>query len=426
MALARGVTQDLAGGRDGAIVTHFDATMKARLSATQLAAGWRSASGPLGPYEGPGQVSTQSVGANLVVGVLARFARGELDVTTTFLPTGEIAGLFLHPVNSSASATTASSAAWRPPSYDHPGRFSTRVVTVGSGPLAVHGILTLPHGPGPFPAVVLVPGSGPVNANEAVGAEEPFRDLAEGLSSQGVVVLRYDKVTLDHPSAFANSSVTSGQTDVVPAVVAINQLRHTPGVDSARIVVIGHSLGAALAPRIASMALPLAGLVLLAAPARPLQDSLLGQVRYLDSLKGPLSASERGALATLAAQVARANAPGLSPATPAGQLPFGLPASYWLYQRAYNGPKTAAALPPMPVLLLQGGRDYEVPASNLGIWRAALAGRPAASFVLFPTLDHLFIAGSGPSTPAQYQVPGHVAASVIQRITSFVAGLIRV
>ncbi len=318
--------------------------------------------------------------------------------------------------------TAGSPDAWRPPAYDHPGSFTSRAVTVGTGALAVHGMLTTPHGPGPFPAVVLVPGSGPEDANETVGAEEPFRDLADGLSSQGIVVLRYDKPTLDHPEAFIDDqSVTSGQTDVTPALAAIVQLRHTPGVDPTDIVIVGHSLGANLAPRIAAMASPVAGLVLLAAPAGPLQDYLVPQTRYLDSLKGPLTAPERAGLATLAHQVATADSLGLSLATPARELPLGQPASYWLYQRAYNGPRTAASLPSMPMLVAHGGRDYQVPPSDLGTWRKALAGRPAATFALFPALDHLLVTGSGPSTPAAYQLPGHVAAIVVERIAAFVS-----
>jgi hypothetical protein len=74
----------------------------------------------------------------------------------------------------------------------------------------------------------------------------------------------------------------------------------------------------------------------------------------------------------------------------------------------------------MPILVLQGGRDYQVPPTNLSIWRLALAGRPRASFALLPHLNHLFIVGSGRSTPAEYQVPGHVAKTVVMRITRFV------
>jgi predicted dienelactone hydrolase len=72
-------------------------------------------------------------------------------------------------------------------------------VKLGSEPFLLGATLTLPTGTGPFPAVVLVHGSGPQDRDEPLGANRVFRDLAEGLASKGVVVLRYDKRTKIYP-----------------------------------------------------------------------------------------------------------------------------------------------------------------------------------------------------------------------------------
>ena len=73
-----------------------------------------------------------------------------------------------------------------------------------------------------------------------------------------------------------------------------------------------------------------------------------------------------------------------------------------------------------PMLIMQGGRDYQVTPAELEKWKAALAARRDVTFRSYPTLNHLFIAGSGPSVPAEYNVPGHVAEEVIIDIVNWI------
>lgn len=96
-------------------------------------------------------------------------------------------------------------AAPSPPPYADRATFAEQEVVVGSGEWALPGTLSLPNGAGPFPAVVLVHGSGPADRDETVGPNKPFRDLAWGLASRGVAVLRYDKRTRVHGHKFASS-----------------------------------------------------------------------------------------------------------------------------------------------------------------------------------------------------------------------------
>ncbi len=84
---------------------------------------------------------------------------------------------------------------YAPPDYAVAGAYTEREVTVGSGEWALPGTLTMPAGPGRFPAVVLVHGSGPNDRDETFGPNKTFKDLALGLASRGVAVLRYDKRT---------------------------------------------------------------------------------------------------------------------------------------------------------------------------------------------------------------------------------------
>ena len=111
--------------------------------------------------------------------------------------------------------------------------------------------------------------------------------------------------------------------------------------------------------------------------------------------------------------------PKLSAQTPAKDLPLGVPAEYWLSLRGYD-PTAVAAKLSMPVLVLSGERDYQVPAADWELWQKALTGKSAATLKRFSGLNHLFIEGSGPPTPAEYEKEGHVAEAVVETIAGWV------
>jgi len=282
------------------------------------------------------------------------------------------------------------------------------------------GTLSIPNGQGPFPALLLVHGSGPNDRDETVGANKPFRDLAWGLASKGVAVLRYDKRTKAYPEELAalSSTLTVNEEVVDDAVAAAALLRTQGSVDPKREFVLGHSLGGTLIPRIALADPQAAGFVILAGATRPLEDLMLIQSEYLARLDGTLSAYEVAALDELKRQVDQVKDPGLSTAAhPQGLL--GAPVSYWLDLRAYN-PAEVAVTVDQPMLILQGGRDYQVGVEDLNGWKLTLSSRTDVQFKLYAGLNHLFMPGDGKSTPAEYQTPGHVAEEVVNDIADWV------
>jgi hypothetical protein len=119
--------------------------------------------------------------------------------------------------------------------------------------------------------------------------------------------------------------------------------------------------------------------------------------------------------------VAAVDDPGLSAATPASDLPFGTHAAYWLDLRGYD-PAAAAAELGKPVLVIQGGRDYQATvADDLSRWQAALAGRPDVTIRVYPADNHLFFPGSGPSSPVEYEPAQHVDPEVVADMASWLA-----
>src|SRR5215471_14652653 len=162
-----------------------------------------------------------------------------------------------------------------------------RIVScLSNGEWILPGTLSVPKGEGPFAAVVLVHGSGPNDRDETIGPNKPFRDLAWGLASQGIVVLRYDKRTKVYPEKMRElvSTLTVKEEVIDDALNAVSLLRGIPGVNPQRIVVLGHSLGGYLLPRIGAADRGIAGLIMLAGMCRPFEDAILDQFSYIYSL----------------------------------------------------------------------------------------------------------------------------------------------
>ena len=167
---------------------------------------------------------------------------------------------------------------------------------------------------------------------------------------------------------------------------------------------LGHSLGGMLIPRIGAADASLAGLIVLAGAARSLEDAILEQTRYIAMGDGAITAEEQSGIDNAAKLGVRVRALTVADAKSAEPI-FGAPASYWLDLRGYDPPSAAKALK-QPMLVLQGERDYQVTMAEFEKWKAALAGRTNVTFRLYPALNHLFIAGTGKSLPAEYRHPG--------------------
>ena len=181
---------------------------------------------------------------------------------------------------------------------------------------------------------------------------------------------------------------------------------------------LGHSLGGMLAPRIWLADPAIAGVIVLAGAARPLEDAIVAQSRYLASADGTTSPEEQRAIDDAVALAASVRA--LKPEdAKSGRMIAGTRPSYWLDLRGYD-PTAAAAKVKAPMLILQGGRDYQVTPEEFEKWKAALGARRDVTFHSYPLLNHLFIAGAEPSLPAEYQVPGHVAEEVVRDIASWI------
>ena len=236
------------------------------------------------------------------------------------------------------------------------------------------------------PIVVMVHGSGALDCDETVYSNKPFRDIAEELAAKGIATLRYDKRTY----VYRHPLTTMEDETILDALSAIRLARHY----SHRVFLLGHSLGAMLAPLIADRDEgQLAGIIMMAAPARDLEEVVREQLDYL--------------------------------------LPSGANPSYkeqqieQLRQQAphYFQPQRQTAVAQhlsLPVLILQGERDYQVTTEDFRLWQQSLQGKNNVRYHSYPRLNHLFMEGEGRSTPLEYLTEGHVAKYVIDDVATFI------
>ncbi|MDN4059807.1 alpha/beta fold hydrolase [Massilia sp. YIM B02769] len=270
------------------------------------------------------------------------------------------------------------------------------------------GTFTVPQGKGPFPAVVLVHGSGSIDRDGSVFGHKTLLVLADHLSRQGIAVLRYDKRGVGKSSGKLKEATTRDLA--ADAEAALRFLRGRAEVDSQRIGVIGHSEGGLVAPLLASRDPGIAFVVMLAGPGVRGDRLLVEQHALLARARGvPEAAIEKDRTmnrALFAAMVeeptleAARNKAGLilAEAERKGDLPAGLGASAlerfgtpWFRELLAYEPAPVLRAVRQPILVLNGERDLQVPAGlDLPPIRAALAGNPRAVVKEMPRLNHLF------------------------------------
>ncbi len=312
-------------------------------------------------------------------------------------PSGQIGGFYFvdaqpeHPQN---------------PPYISASAFTVREVKVGRKDAPLGGTITLPKGKGPFPGAVLVHGSGANDRDENIYGNHPFKDIAEGLSSSGIAVLRYDKRTRVYPTPIRYVTVDNEIID--DAVAALALLKQQPEVDPARVFVIGHSLGGMLAPEIAARA-KAAGVIMLAPAGLPLPDIVARQNRYLGLSKEQLAQSEENAR-LLKAKALPADHPLMGMNATAG----------YIYDLDSRDEVAYARKLGRPILILHGARDYQVVDEDVDVWRKGLKGTPDATIETLAGLNHMFIEGRGKPGPDEYLVPSYVAPEVIAKMASFI------
>jgi dienelactone hydrolase len=410
--MAKEFVNQLEKGDYAGSVKNFDETMTRLVPPEKMKEAWEILIKQVGELKEQICVRTESIPKYDIVYVTCEFEKATLDVKVVFNKQKQIAGQFFVPPP----------APYRTPDYVDRDSFTEKEVEFGVQGWFLPGTLSIPNGEGPFPAVVLVHGSGPNDRDESVGSNKPFRDLAWGLASNNIAVLRYDKRTKVHGKKMAaekSKTLTVYEETIEDVLSAAELLRNSEKINKEEIFILGHSLGGTLIPRIAPLDPDASGFIIMAGATRPLEDLYLEQVKYVFMLDGNLSKEEKEKLDEAEKVVEKIKNLKQSESIKEQERLLGANPGYWLDLKGYN-PVLSVKSIKRPLLILQGSRDYQVTIEDFKIWKESLEQRKNVTFKLYPALNHLFIPGKGPSTPSEYQKAGHVDETVIKDITNWI------
>jgi pimeloyl-ACP methyl ester carboxylesterase len=291
----------------------------------------------------------------------------------------------------------------------------------GKAKISLAGTLTLPRGQGPFPAAILLSGSGPHDRDESIVGHRPFLVLADHLTRKGIAVLRFDKRGIGKSTGdYATATTEDFAAD---AEAALAYLKTRKEVDQKKSGLIGHSEGGMIAPLVAAHSSDVSWIILLAGPGLKGEDTLLLQselilktagvndeqiarTREFDKQTYALVRQEKDPATLQTKLTDLVQSSGMSASLPpaAVQSQVRLMASPWFRFFLDYDPVPTLQKTSCPVLALNGEKDLQVaPKENLAKIQKALqdGGNKDFQTTELPGLNHLF-QHSPTGSPTEY------------------------
>ncbi|WP_082034103.1 alpha/beta hydrolase family protein [Cohnella kolymensis] len=250
--------------------------------------------------------------------------------------------------------------------------------------------------------------------------------ISLGACAAGVAVLRYDKRTFAHGRSFTPEMLakfTVKEETVEDAIAASKLLKNDKRIDSARVFIVGHSLGGMLAPRIDAEGGSFAGLIIMAGTAREFWQISYDQNEAFIKAMDDNDPTKKTNEAWLAAELVKAqNIKNMSDEEAMAAVIFGVPAYYLKDMESHSTADLTVKLR-KPVLIMQGEDDFQVfKDKDYTLWQDLLKENSNAAFKLYPGLNHAFVhyEGDGKGTVEEYKHPGNVEPQVIRDIADWI------
>ncbi len=321
------------------------------------------------------------------------------------------------------------------PKKPYPYRSEDVVYQNSPAGVALAATLTIPQGKGPFPAVVLITGSGPQDRDEALLGHRPFLVLSDYLTRKGIAVLRADDRGVAKSTGNFDLATTADFATDTEAGIAY--LKTRPEIDLHKIGLIGHSEGGVIAPMVAARNHDVAFIVMMAGTGVPGDAVIAEQTKLILEANGvsTAAAEKQGAtqleILTLVKQekdpiaVDKKLRERLSGQAADAQLGATIERmnSPWMRYFVSYDPALALAKVACPVLALNGSKDLQVsPTQNLPAIRKALeaGGNKHFEIVELPGLNHLFQTAKTGSPNEYAQIEETIAPVALDKIATWI------
>lgn len=329
----------------------------------------------------------------------SEFEKMKLDIKITFNEENKIIGFFFVPHKEFKKENSLG-----------------KELNIKSNNLELKGTLLTPENDSLKKLVIFIHGSGPNDRDETIFENKPFKDIAESLYKRGIASYRFDKKTFSNPESF-NDNSTIDEEVTIDIINIINYFKNDNQFSNYEIIILGHSLGAYLTPRIINKSNKVSKAIMLAGNARSLDKLIIEQYNYLYELNS--TEDLKSELGKLKNQISFLHSKKFNFNTSKENLPLNLSANYWQSILDYNPLKEVKKVK-IPMLILQGERDYQVTIKDFELWKKSLDNNKKATFICYPKLNHLFITGDKKSEPKEYMIKGIVDEMVINDIFNFI------
>ena len=422
LQVARGLVTLFNQGDFNGAYALFNEEMRKAATVSQIEGVWKSIIQSKGAYEGETGHAVANVKEFKSVVLTTKFKNDSQNIIITVTDKGQIAGLFLRPVE--------------PPKTDLAA--NEQEISFKSGEDSFFGTLLIPeNAKGKVPAALLISGSGPTdrdgNNSLLSGKIDSHKNFARILANAGVASLRYDKYGTGKTGlgSYANklSSITF-DTYVDLALAAYQYLGSRPEIDPTRLAILGHSEGAFIALVAADRmkaATPPNALLLAAPLAKPylvtLREQIAGQ--YATAVRAGIYTQQQAddGMAELDRIIAQVIKDGTVPEKMAPQFtPLFLPQNLRFLQNAsrYDPQTIAASLPEsINLIMICGQKDQQIPCDDVKLLVDGLkqAGNRKVAFVELPNVNHVFKEVEGtPNPTTDYTDPSKRFSREAERI----------
>lgn len=279
----------------------------------------------------------------------------------------------------------------------------------------VTAVISVPENKKPIAKAILIPGSGIIDGDGTVGPNKCYRDLAEKLKESGIVTIRYPKRMKKHPR-LTFEHLTMKEEFFEDAIRSFKLLDEDPKYKDLPTFLIGHSLGASLAPHIAKR-IKVNGIIMLAASPRSIYNLFEEQLSYLDSLEKSKDTKIHKYYVKYAPICKKADK---------GRIRqdfniLGFPKVYLEEWKNYNQTSVEAVRSnQIPTLIVGFGTDYQVTSQDYHIYKAHLAKSAHVQFVWLDTLNHFFMEDTKPASPKHYYLKSAVSNKLTNEIAEFI------